>query len=1313
MTAVPALPPDVISYVNVYVSRARGRAMWRAAGLALSGFLAWVLLCCLADRLLQLSEWVRAGLLTVGLASVAILLYRPVRARLARQIDWLQAAAEVERHNPQFGQRLLTVTARLLGPAEHRGSDDLLYRLLSDVDREAAARAPVPPLSWRAAALPWAVVVCLVAAAAALARVQTLGLPRLALRLASPFADVDPVTTTRIRVTPGDTKVVQSTPLHVQADVERLPRGAVVWLEWQEQGGDRLRRVMPRDSAGGANRYALTLPGVDRDVRYRVSGGDYRSREFAVAVLRPPAVAEFRLRYAYPAYSERPPLTVANTDGLIEAPAGTEATLAITATEPLQSALLRIGGEKILMTRGPGDPENVRRATFKVARSGRYDLDLISTREIAGGGPPGMLVRALADRRPIVRLLNAGGSLRLNPRDILPLSYQALDDFGIESLVIRAQVAGGQTVERAVPREGDPRRSEGTCTFDLAELKLALGDLLTICLVATDRSGQQEVSEAVQVLVSPRSVDLETHQRITELEAAAQLARLAEEELQAAAKAFEESQAQKSASADASLAASGRGNRFISTATDTAVLARQSVLRAIVRSRSPELAGALAALVDSTQLLTAGAGELFRNNLLSDGEPGAVRESLRRLVERAGKVREALAELAQGERAAAILLDRENLAAAEKRGAAEPQNAAAVRETLQRAREDVAAGVKGLALDPAAPDLDAKLRAKVDAERRALTSQPPVDFAAAAREWALDVRRDPLRQLPLEDRLALAAQAEAVRPAADLGRARDLQLASRASARVAFGAASDKYAGRPVATAPLDQFAGAVAAIHREHELNLRPADVRPPDEVKAVRQGAAEARKLLAQWAGEPIPGTATAGAADPRPRVRRTEGTALRAGAELASRDYAAARGSDRELLRQLSEPGPAAAGATSGPATGEAATQQTPAYLRRDFDRVERLTDRAETIDRVQSDQERLAQETQSSAKQPAVPEAPALVDRQLDVAQRIEEVAAHDDPSTPEPAPSILSRNADDPNWRGRATAAVVKAQEQLASMPQYLTRAQEEAAALRQAVDRVEMARREAASAPADRRPALESAARQAELERQSAEQHFRAAAAPVAPAEAETLSARLEPFEPESTAARRVLGGELAGALRDFEQASLRNDAAAADRAAVAARQAIDAAQRELAAAQDEFTSRDPLVAAKWFARAAADSLTRSPPDFQSAYRRQMDTSQALGRAWDRTVHEAAAQRLSLLPTMQSLFGVAVPAPVLAGRRGGEQKVAGPVSDLASVREWGRLRTREVEELNAPLRETDAPGYEKALQLYFESLGKPAGDGAK
>jgi hypothetical protein len=80
---------------------------------------------------------------------------------------------------------------------------------------------------------------------------------------------------------------------------------------------------------------------------------------------------------------------------------------------------------------------------------------------------------------------------------------------------------------------------------------------------------------------------------------------------------------------------------------------------------------------------------------------------------------------------------------------------------------------------------------------------------------------------------------------------------------------------------------------------------------------------------------------------------------------------------------------------------------------------------------------------------------------------------------------------------------------------------------------------------------------------------------------------------------------------------------------------------------------------------------------------------------------------------MQSLYGVAMPMPLVAGRRAGEPKGAASVSDLAAIREWGRLRPRQVEDLNAPLRETEAPGYEKALQLYFESLSRTSGEAKK
>src|SRR3954451_13793151 len=190
MTALPALPPNILFYVSEFVARARGRALRRAVGLAVSVFLAWALACCAADRLLQLPSWVRAALLAAGLLAVGAILYGPTCARWRRKLDWLEAAAEVERHNPRFGQRLLTVTARLLGPAEHRGSDDLLYRLLSDVVVETRGRRPAPAIARRSIVVPLLALAGVLALAAWLSGVESVGLPRLAARFILPLADL-------------------------------------------------------------------------------------------------------------------------------------------------------------------------------------------------------------------------------------------------------------------------------------------------------------------------------------------------------------------------------------------------------------------------------------------------------------------------------------------------------------------------------------------------------------------------------------------------------------------------------------------------------------------------------------------------------------------------------------------------------------------------------------------------------------------------------------------------------------------------------------------------------------------------------------------------------------------------------------------------------------------------------------------------------------------------------------------------------------------------------------------------------------------
>src|SRR5439155_5850772 len=134
----------------------------------------------------------------------------------------------------------------------------------------------------------------------------------------------------------------------------------------------------------------------------------------------------------------KPRLSVVNTDGKIEAPVGTEAVVTFRSTEPLQSALVSVGGDKSLTTKAGAD--DLRQFRVTVLKDAKVELDLISTREQHGTGPSSAAVHMLPDRSPLVRIVQPAGDLRLSPQDVLPIAYEAMDDFALEAVFVRAQV---------------------------------------------------------------------------------------------------------------------------------------------------------------------------------------------------------------------------------------------------------------------------------------------------------------------------------------------------------------------------------------------------------------------------------------------------------------------------------------------------------------------------------------------------------------------------------------------------------------------------------------------------------------------------------------------------------------------------------------------------------------------------------------------------------------------------------------------------------------------------------------------------------
>ena len=753
---------------------------------------------------------------------------------------------------------------------------------------------------------------------AGLAPLPGLGLPRLVARFVKPLAPLDPVTTTTLLVKPGDASVVQGSPLTLVASATRLPDPAPV-LHWSEDGAAWSQEAMePAGDKGSAKGFAYAMPAVDKDFRYYVTGGDARSHTFRVTADRRPAVNALRVRYVFPPYAHKPAVTVNTTDGLIEALVGTQATVDVIATEPLKDAWVGVGGATL-----PTDPTvdpAVRQVKLRVERDAPVKVVLESGRGVRGDGPAGMAVKADPDLPPVVRLIQPAGDLRLAPRDLLDVQYVATDDFGVTGLWLQAQVNLSAERRVSIPVTGDARYQPGVTTFDLATLPdLRIGDLVRLAVVAADGAGHLQSSDVRYVTISPRSIDARAHLRLAEIRQAAGLARDLHDALNDAVRTPDKARGGNADTHDpVALAAV---HQSLATADQSAAALRQALLQAVVHGDRPELSTALAKWADDVQV--AGSQAQDADGKVESVAQQPARDRLAAAADLVKPLQAQLDQVAQGELAADLLAERQDLQSAKDGG--DPRLA----RYAQRTRDEIAAGAAELKLDANVQDLDAKLNERSQAAAGVLAAQRPVDFAAAAAAWAAElpglVRREP----PLEGRLVVAAKAEAVRPDADLMRARDLQLAGRAAAAVGWAARDQP--GRDAAPStkptpsanpgpdPPDQFPAAVAAVEKDHALTAAGEAGRPPDEVKATRAAAALARQKLAAWAGAAPDGDATA-------QDQAMLDQMLAANAAMAKGDYAKAEAADARASAAILQPGtPESAGgkATDSPAaTGPSA-------------------------------------------------------------------------------------------------------------------------------------------------------------------------------------------------------------------------------------------------------------------------------------------------------------------------------------------------------------------------------------------------------
>jgi hypothetical protein len=325
------------------------------------------------------------------------------------------------------------------------------------------------------------------------------------------------------------------------------------------------------------------------------------------------------------------------------------------------------------------------------------------------------------------------------------------------------------------------------------------------------------------------------------------------------------------------------------------------------------------------------------------------------------------------------------------------------------------------------------------------------------------------------------------------------------------------------------------------------------------------------------------------------------------------------------------------------------------------------------------------------------------------------------------------------------------------LPQQLGRLEESARWAAEARARAEQASRQADATPPDRQSAARHAASVAQANADEAGEWLEQVGQEVDSERVWKVTSELRAYAPETAPAVAPLERRLTPALMWLRLSIEKRDADGARRAAGEARRAIAAVQDGLRDARQALLDRDPLVAARWFAEQAASALvgerlshvkesgesddaepdaqagdggapssestssataplrpatrppsvahtaTTRPQRMHTAQQQQAAAVAALGRAWDDSIHRAAAARLSGLASMASILKTYAFDASGAGAEGMPRSDTDP-----SSRQWGRLRAWHADDLSltAAAREPDPPGYQDALKAYFQVLGE-------
>ena len=162
---------------------------------------------------------------------------------------------------------------------------------------------------------------------------------------------------------------------------------------------------------------------------------------------------------------------------------GTEANIEVLTNKPLDHGLLMLeNGTKVELAKGEG---NWLTAKLPISKDGSYHIAALDGGEAIRISDD-YFIEARKDEAPTIKISHPGKDPKVSPIEEVPVTVEASDDFGVESMDLHYSVNGGPDQTVSLLTAKGVKEAQGKTQLSMETFKLVPGDVVAFYATARD-----------------------------------------------------------------------------------------------------------------------------------------------------------------------------------------------------------------------------------------------------------------------------------------------------------------------------------------------------------------------------------------------------------------------------------------------------------------------------------------------------------------------------------------------------------------------------------------------------------------------------------------------------------------------------------------------------------------------------------------------------------------------------------------------------------------------------------------------------------